>query len=148
MWMWGVGVHPWAPGVWVPAIFWLDAGLGAHWWCESLVRLWPFSPSGLLLGDVTPDLFQLITSSMLAAVCLGLNEPWDHESLGIFQIQALVSLLSASRNKWIWGGERWDFSLWWRGDLCPEWDSFPPRVSVGALIYRRASSLFLDSSYG
>ena len=63
------------------------------------MRLWPFSPSGLLLGDVTPDLFQLMTSSMLAVVCLGLNEPWDHKSDSIFQIQALVSLLSASRNK-------------------------------------------------
>ena len=67
---------------------------------------------------------------------------WQHfsdSSLGVSSVclQEQVNL----------GWGKGDFSLWWRGDPCPEWDSLPTRVSVGALIYRRASSLFLDSSY-
>lgn len=117
------------------------------WVTHETVDLFSFrSP---LLGDVTSDLFQLMTSSMLAAVCLGLNEPWDHEMTAFFRFKPWCPFsLPPGRSEFREGGGRWDFSLWWRGDLCPEWDSLPTRVSGGgALIYRRAPSVFLDSSY-
>ena len=127
MWMWGVGVCPWAPGVCVSASFWLVAGLGAHWWRELLMRLWPSSPSGPLLGDVTSDLSQLMTSSMLAAVCLGLNEPWDHEMTAFFRFKPWCPSLCLQEEVNLGSGEVGLFSLM-EGWPLP-WVRFPPHQS-------------------
>lgn len=122
------------------------AGRGAHWWSHSR-GLWPLLPSGLLLGDVTPDLFQLITSSMLAAVCLGLNEPWDPWESRHFSDSSLgVPSVCLQEQVDLGRGEVALLLLVEVTFALSEIRS--PQGRCEALIYGRTSSLFLDSSYG